>query len=91
MALKTGGFTYQQLTAGQRNDVNNFFFLQLKKRYIMMHDGSESKAESAGIKYFISLPQNYISSWACSSFGSVRSSYNVMYFLFITELMHSVV
>ena len=26
MALKTKGFTYQQLTAGQRNDVNNFFF-----------------------------------------------------------------
>ena len=44
MALKTEGFTYQQLTAGQRNDVNNFFFRQLKKRYIMMVLNRKSKA-----------------------------------------------
>ena len=90
MAFKiTGGFTHQQLTAGQRNDVNNFFFLAIEEK--IHHDGSESKAESAAsVKCFISLTQSYISSRACY-FGSVRSSYNVMYFLFITELMHSVV
>ena len=57
MALKTGGFTYQQLTAGQRNDVNNFFFPAIKEK--IHHDGSESKAESAGVKCFTSLLQNY--------------------------------
>ena len=32
MAFKiTGGFTHQQLTAGQRNDVNNFFFGNWRK------------------------------------------------------------
>ena len=88
MALKTGGFTHQLLTAGQRNDVNNFFLAIEEKIH---HDGSESKAErAASVKCFISLTQNYISCRAYY-FGSVRSSYNVMYFLFITELMHSVV
>ena len=78
MAFKiTGGFTHQQLTAGQRNDVNNFFFLAIEEK--IHHDGSESKAESAAnVKRFISLPQNYVSSRACY-FGSVRSSYNVMH------------
>ena len=57
MALKTGGFTYQQLTAGQRNDVNNFFFSAIEEK--IYHDGSESKVQSAGVKCFISLPQNY--------------------------------
>ena len=57
MALKTEGFTYQQLTAGQRNDVNNFFFSAIEEK--IYHDGSESKVQSAGVKCFISLPQNY--------------------------------
>ena len=65
-----------------------FFFSAIEEK--IHRDGSESKAESAGVKCFISLPQNYRSSRACY-FGSVRSSYNIMYFLFITELMHSVV
>ena len=56
MALKTGGFTYQQLTAAQRNDVN-IFFPAIKEK--VHHYGSESKAESAGVKCFTSLPQNY--------------------------------
>ena len=66
-----------------------FFFSAIEEK--IHHDGSESKAESAAsVKCFISLTQNYISCRAYY-FGSVRSSYNVMYFLFITELMHSVV
>ena len=57
MALTNEGFTYQQLTAGQRNDVNLFFFSAIEEK--IHHDGFESKAESAGVKCFISLPQNY--------------------------------
>ena len=61
----------------------HFFFSAINEK--IHHDGSESKAKSAGIKCFISLPQNYITSRACSSFGSVRSSY-IMSFIFYLSL-----